>query len=175
MPALAHFAPSRPASADPQLSNPWFTEAGSQWHVQGRARLADLPPNVLIGSHLAYPDLKRLYGHAAVVAVALQPGAHGSAGGETILEAMAMARAVVVATDNHLSGYVEDRVTGLIVPAGDVGALRAAILELLEDPARAAEMGRQGRAKVERDMPFDARIRSLAALAESNDHGSLTA
>jgi glycosyltransferase involved in cell wall biosynthesis len=52
----------------------------------------------------------------------------------------------VVATDvGGTAEAVEDGHTGLIVPARDPGALAAAIVELLDDPARRARLGAEGR------------------------------
>jgi glycosyltransferase involved in cell wall biosynthesis len=45
---------------------------------------------------------------------------------------------------------VKDGVTGIYVPVGDARAMRAAMLELWNDPERAAEMGRAARAYVEK-------------------------
>lgn len=71
------------------------------------------------------------------------------------LEAMAMAAPVVASSYGALPEIVEDGVTGTLVPRFDDEALVAAIRDLLDDPARAAEMGRAGRRRVlER---FDAR------------------
>jgi len=68
----------------------------------------------------------------------------------TCLEAMACARPVVGSNSGGIPEMIEDGVTGLIVPAGDANALAEAIIELLQDPARAESMGRAGRERVER-------------------------
>jgi glycosyltransferase involved in cell wall biosynthesis len=46
---------------------------------------------------------------------------------------------------------VEDAGAGLAVKPGDARALAEAVRSLANDPARAEEMGRRGRAGVERD------------------------
>jgi glycosyltransferase involved in cell wall biosynthesis len=43
---------------------------------------------------------------------------------------------------------VQNGVTGLLVPPRDADALAEAMIELLEDPRRAAAMGRAARARV---------------------------
>jgi glycosyltransferase involved in cell wall biosynthesis len=45
---------------------------------------------------------------------------------------------------------------GLLVPAGDVAALRAAVAALLGDAARRAEMGERGRDAVQAEQSWDA-------------------
>jgi glycosyltransferase involved in cell wall biosynthesis len=69
--------------------------------------------------------------------------------GISVLDAQAMAQPAVV-TDVG-TGTVESIApgdTGLVVPAGDSGALAAAINDLLADLDRAAEMGERGRERV---------------------------
>ncbi|MDX6718726.1 MAG: hypothetical protein QOJ63_980 [Solirubrobacteraceae bacterium] len=65
--------------------------------------------------------------------------------GLTVLEAALMARPAVVADTGGLPEAVEDGVTGLVVPSGDVAALAAAVRRLLEVPDVARAMGRAGR------------------------------
>jgi glycosyltransferase involved in cell wall biosynthesis len=65
-------------------------------------------------------------------------------------EAMAMERPVVALDAYGASDIVLDGETGRLLPApGDPAKVAAAIVELLDDPGRAAEMGRKGRARVE--------------------------
>ena len=62
-----------------------------------------------------------------------------------VLEAMAAGKPVVASRVGGVSEAVIHGSTGLLVPPGDPAALAGAILELLDDPARAAAMGRAGR------------------------------
>lgn len=56
-------------------------------------------------------------------------------------EAMAYGRPVVATAVGGLVDAVEDGVTGVLVPPGDVAGLRAAVRELLADPARRKMLG----------------------------------
>lgn len=62
-----------------------------------------------------------------------------------LLEACACALPIVVTDVGGNGEIVSDGVNGLVVQPRDAGALARAIGELLDDPARAAEMGRAGR------------------------------
>lgn len=66
-----------------------------------------------------------------------------------VLEAMAASRPVVATRVGDLPLIINDRETGLLVPAGDAKALAEALTLLLRDKARARQLGRQGRHLVE--------------------------
>jgi glycosyltransferase involved in cell wall biosynthesis len=63
----------------------------------------------------------------------------------TVLEAMACVIPVVVYAVGGIPDMVRNRVNGLTVQAADVGALAAAISNLLSSPAKCAEMGANAR------------------------------
>ena len=66
-----------------------------------------------------------------------------------LLEAMAWSRPVVATAVNGCPEIVDDGLTGFLVLPGDTSAWAGRVLALLDEPARAAEMGRQGRRRVE--------------------------
>ena len=111
---------------------------------------------------VSHSELRRLYGRAAVVAVALKPNLHIS-GATVILEAMACERPVVVTATPGYEEYVAHGETGLLVPPGDEEAFAAAVRELLEDPERAREMGRAGRKAIEEQFSSE---RTMAKLGQ---------
>lgn len=114
---------------------------------------------------LDHVALAEKYRRSAVVAVATRPNLHCS-GITTVLEAMASARPVVVTATPGMADYVDDGVTGLLVPPGDAAALAAALSALLDDPAAAERMGRAGRAAVERRFTSRLQAARIAALLE---------
>jgi glycosyltransferase involved in cell wall biosynthesis len=63
-----------------------------------------------------------------------------------LMEAAAAGLPIVTTDVSGADDAVRDGETGRIVPVGDGAALGRAMGELLEDPARAAEMGRRGQA-----------------------------
>lgn len=75
--------------------------------------------------------------------------------GITPLEAMACAVPVVAARVGGLSDSVVDGVTGIHVPPQDAPAIARAVCQLLDDPERAATLGRSGRARVSDGYSWD--------------------
>jgi glycosyltransferase involved in cell wall biosynthesis len=75
--------------------------------------------------------------------------------GLVALEALARARPLVVSAVDALPEIVEHRRSGLIVPAGDPGALADAVLELLDDPAFGRIVGRAGHDRVAREFTIE--------------------
>ncbi len=68
--------------------------------------------------------------------------------GLTVIEAMAMGRAVVGSASGAIPEVVEDGVTGLLFPPEDPEALSACLARLLTDPDLAARLGAAARAGV---------------------------
>lgn len=75
--------------------------------------------------------------------------------GRAVAEAMACGLPVVATRVGSIPEIVQNGVTGLLVPGNDAQALAHAILELTRNPRRAEEMGRAGRARVEREFSWD--------------------
>jgi glycosyltransferase involved in cell wall biosynthesis len=110
-----------------------------------------------------YLQLRRLYQQATIVVVPLIES-DMPAGITTLLEAMSMGKPVIVSGTQELQGVVQDRENGLVVPPGDVSAMRAAIVELLDDPDLRVHLGIRARqAAVER---FDVTCYAGALAAE---------
>jgi glycosyltransferase involved in cell wall biosynthesis len=109
-------------------------------------------------------ELGRWYERAAVVvAPSLREGY-----GVAPREAMAWGRPVVASRVGGLVDAVEDGVTGLLVPPGDVAALRAALQQLLGDAALRARLGAAAREKAQRELsPAVAAERLEAVYAEA--------
>lgn len=144
--------------------------AASYWSHH-RASRARVPANVSIDS-FGYDALRDLYARAAIVVVPLVD-IDNQAGVTTLLEAMAMGKAVVVTQSAGQTDVIEDRratprgrlrprpksltrlladraglpvePTGFYVAPGDADGLRAAIAYLLDHPEERARLGRAGR------------------------------
>jgi mannosyltransferase len=83
--------------------------------------------------------------------------------GLTILEAMAAGAALVAARAGAAEMVVVPGETGVLVPPGDVDALVAALEPLMQNPERAADMGRRGRARVVSDFSIETEAERIAA------------
>lgn len=92
-----------------------------------------------------------------------------------VLEAMAMERAVVATAVNGVPEIIEHGVSGLIAPPADVGALTAAALDALRDPARRAALGRAARGRVATRFTVDRMVERTEALFLELAGGSLGA
>ena len=75
--------------------------------------------------------------------IALNPRGECSGLPQKLINYLAAGRAIVSCAGS--ARHLEDGVTGRIVPDGDAPAFADAIVELLEDPARAAAMGERSR------------------------------
>ena len=82
----------------------------------------------------------------------------------SILEAMCFARPTVATRVGGIPEVVEDGVTGILVPFGDVDGLAAAVEGLIADPARRAEMGRAAQDRARRLFSADAIVPKYEAL-----------
>ncbi|MES1256037.1 MAG: glycosyltransferase family 4 protein [Acidobacteriota bacterium] len=93
---------------------------------------------------ISYPDLRALYAGASLVVLPLFDKIH--AGGiNTLLEAMAMARPLVVSASRGMADYVKDGETAAVVGVGDAEAMAQAILALTRAPADAQRLGDNAR------------------------------
>ncbi len=70
--------------------------------------------------------------------------------GRVAVEAMHAGRPVVASSLGGLAEIVVNGETGVLVTPGDVGALRAALQRLLDDPGIAEELGKAGRVRAQR-------------------------
>jgi glycosyltransferase involved in cell wall biosynthesis len=95
----------------------------------------------------------------------------------TLLEAMAWSRPVVATAVNGCPEIVVDGGTGFLVPPGDTSAWAGRIIDLLDDPAMAAAMGRAGRRRVEERFSLQDVVARTESLYQqvAQDAGAATA
>jgi glycosyltransferase involved in cell wall biosynthesis len=154
-PTLLAAAHSLPAQVMIAAASHWSRKRS---HIDQEA----LPPNVDV-QPFAYPELRQLYDRSRFV-VAPLVDIDFQAGITLILEAMAMAKALIVSATLGLPRVVLGPVwagdqmhwpddgprlaesSGIYVPPGDVAALQSALKFLLARPEAAELLGRNGRA-----------------------------
>ncbi|HOZ22504.1 MAG TPA: glycosyltransferase family 4 protein [bacterium] len=87
--------------------------------------------------------------------------------GIVLIEAMAAAKPCITTRVSSMPEIVVDGETGRVVPVRDSDALAAALIEVVGDPARAAEWGEAGRRRVERCFTLERMVDQLESLFHS--------
>jgi glycosyltransferase involved in cell wall biosynthesis len=176
--------------------------AASQWSKHhGLGSDQPLPANVEVAA-FDYHGLRELYAASQFVVVPLLD-VENQAGITTILEAMAMGKAVIVSHTRGQTDVVRDRRsrsrteperstqpawsrslgatdstarghTGIYVRPHDPAELRKAIMFLLEHPAHAREMGANGRRLIEETMNLDQFTMRITAIVREAYQSSLS-
>jgi glycosyltransferase involved in cell wall biosynthesis len=103
-----------------------------------------------------------------VIAVATKPNLHAS-GMTVMLEAMATARPVVITRTVGLEDYMNEGQTGLFSRPEDPQEMSERILELLNDPPRADQMGQAGREVLEAKFTTSHMAHRIAELMSLTD------
>ncbi len=139
---------------------------GSVGAKEAAARLQQrgVPTNV----RFVWPStdgLRELYARSQFVVIPIRDVPY-EAGSTTLLEAMAMEKAVILSRARGGTDILRDREHGLYVPPGDPVALREAIQFLLANTDEARRMGRAGRTVLEERYTLDAYVRQLVRIIE---------
>jgi hypothetical protein len=112
---------------------------------QAYAPTGPVPPNVtLLRRFVDRRELIRLVATAACCVVPLADP-RVAAGQNSMFEALALARPLVIARNVAVEEYVTDGDNGLLYRAGDAAELAAKLRACLDDPDRAEAMARRGR------------------------------
>ena len=138
-----------------------------------RTSLQRLADRFGVGEHVVFTDGvpgDELPAHHAMADVFAMPCRTRGAGldveglGIVYLEASATGVPVVAGRSGGAPETVRDGETGVVVDGWDVGAIAAAVSDLLADPVRAARMGEAGRRWVLDDWQWATRAKRLAGL-----------
>lgn len=129
-----------------------------------------LPPNV-DARRYEYNDLRTLYASSSFVVVPLYENDF-QAGITTMLEAMAMGKAIIVTQTTGQTDVIIDGENGLTVAPGDVAGWKNAISRLRNDSELRERLGRNARLWVEKNAGLDRWVADIAtALATAADPG----
>jgi glycosyltransferase involved in cell wall biosynthesis len=138
-------------------ASPWSKRTGG---MAGQS----IPANVTVRKFTQY-ELRQLYADSRFIVMPLED-VNFQAGVTAMLEAMAMARAVVCSRVPGQTDVVEEGENGRYVPVRDAPALRAAIARLLAEPEEAERLGANGRRLIEREMNLDLYVERLAKIVD---------
>jgi glycosyltransferase involved in cell wall biosynthesis len=123
---------------------------------QARAALAD----TTVVFHGTVIDRERIYSAIDVLAMASRTEGQSMA----IMEAMARGVPVIATKVGGNPQLVRDGVTGMLVPAGDSSAIRAAVARLLAEPELVVKFGRASHARIAARHSIDAVAHKYATL-----------
>jgi len=126
--------------------------------LKKRIEAAGLQSRIVITGELPIEEVQRWYQRLTIYAFTSRNEGFGL----TLIEAMSAAAALVASRAGAAELVIEDGVTGVLTPPGDVDALVAALEPLMRDPASAAQMGRRARARVLEKFSLDAEAAAIA-------------
>jgi len=136
--------------------------AASPWSKHRNETEDRVLPAHVSARRYSYGELRELYATSSFVVVPLYE-TDFQAGVTTLLEAMAVGKAVIVTrTTGHPDVIVEGQ-TGLTVAPGDVEGLRSAINRLRNDPELRDRLGRNARCWILRHATLDRWVEHLIA------------
>ena len=102
------------------------------------------PENVEIIPPVPKHRFLELAAHARLIVVPLKKRLLHVGGRQTYLDAMRIGKPVIV-TDLDASDYITNGVDGILIPPGDVGAMRESIKRVMEDREFALSLGRKAK------------------------------
>ncbi|MBI5263812.1 MAG: glycosyltransferase family 4 protein [Bradyrhizobium sp.] len=123
-----------------------------------RIEAAGLKSRIVITGELAIEQVQRWYQRLTIYAFASRNEGFGL----TLIEAMSVGAALVASRAGAAELVVEDGVTGVLMPPGDVEAMVAALEPLMRDPQAAVAMGQRARERVLAKFSLDAEAGRIA-------------
>ena len=126
--------------------------------LKKRIEAAGLQSRMVMTGELPIEELPRWYQRLTIYAFTSRNEGFGL----TLIEAMSSGAALVASRAGAAELVVEDGVSGVLTPPGDVDALVAALEPLMGDPASAIAMGERARARVLAQFSLDAEANRIA-------------
>jgi glycosyltransferase involved in cell wall biosynthesis len=123
-----------------------------------------LPNNVqLMSERVSFDELKQLYAKARLVVVPLKNSVHAS-GVNSVLEASAMARPMIVSSSEGIMDYFVPDETGISVKPLDPKGLADAIKWVIDNPDNAEQLGYNAKIFVEKHFTTERYIEGLVRI-----------
>jgi mannosyltransferase len=135
-------------------------QSGFANDLRKRIEAAGLGSRIVMSGELPIEEVQRWYRRLTIYAFTSRNEGFGL----TLIEAMSAGAALVASRAGAAELVVEDGMTGVLMPPGDVDALVAALEPLMRDPASAAAMGERGRARVLAKFSLDAEANRIAEI-----------
>jgi mannosyltransferase len=126
--------------------------------LKKRIETAGLASRIVMTGELPIEEVQRWYQRLTIYAFTSRNEGFGL----TLIEAMSVGAALVASRAGAAELVVENGVTGVLTPPGDVDALVAALEPLLADPALCTAMGTRARARVLEKFSLDAEAGRIA-------------
>jgi mannosyltransferase len=133
--------------------------------LKKRIETAGLQSRIIMTGELPIEEVQRWYQRLTIYAFTSRNEGFGL----TLIEAMSAGAALVASRAGAAELVVEDGVTGVLTPPGDVDALVAALEPLLGDPASCTAMGTRARARVLEKFSLDAEAGRIAEIYRGLD------
>src|SRR6266571_3917374 len=131
--------------------------------LKKRIEAAGLPSRIVITGELGVEEVQRWYQRLTIYAFTSRNEGFGL----TLIEAMSVGAALVASRAGAAELVVEDGVTGVLTPPGDVDALVAALEPLMRDPASAIAMGIRAQSRVLAKFSLDTEAAGIAKIYRS--------
>jgi mannosyltransferase len=128
--------------------------------LKKRIEAAGLSSRFLMTGELEIEEVPRWYQRLTIYAFTSRNEGFGL----TLIEAMSAGSALVASRAGAAEVVVEDGVTGVLTPPGDVDALVTALEPLMRDPASASAMGERARARVLKKFSLDAEANAISGV-----------
>jgi mannosyltransferase len=126
--------------------------------LKRRIEAAGLQSRIVITGEVAIGEVERWFQRLTIYAFTSRNEGFGL----TLIEAMSAGVALVASRAGAAEFVVEDGITGVLTPPGDVDALVAALEPLMRDPTAAAAMGVRARARVIGRFSLEAEAKAIA-------------
>jgi mannosyltransferase len=128
--------------------------------LKQRIEAAGLQSRIVITGELEIQQVQRWYQRLTIYAFTSRNEGFGL----TLIEAMSAGAALVASRAGAAEFVVEDGITGVLTPPGDVDSLAAALEPLMRDPSSAAAMGERARKRALENFSLDAEANKIAEI-----------
>jgi len=158
--AMCRLLPDHPDFAAIVVGAITAEQQGFAAELKKRIEAAGLTSRFLMTGELAIEEVPRWYQRLLIYAFTSRNEGFGL----TLIEAMSAGNALVASRAGAAEIVVEEGVSGVLTPPGDVAALVAALEPLMRDPAAAMAMGERARTRVLEQFSLDAEANAIAAV-----------